>query len=463
MVNFFKKVENIFLILCLLFGLIFIVINPPFQVSDEYSHFYKMYSLTEGTLNFQKLTEKNGETYAGSILPESLEDTVKIVYKMPGHLKSKMTSDKMQKMTDIQLDKNYKKFIIYFVPAYSFLSYMPGIIILEVMKWFNVAPIYMMYVLRLSALLAYILLVYYAIKITPVKKWLFLLCGLVPTAIYQASGVSTDGLINGLMFLYIAYTFNLAFNDKLKSLTKKNIIILLLLLLYITICKFPYAMSGFLLFIIPKEKFPKNFNKIKTILSIAGILIGYTFLNVLYNQIISTGLASINPEIVPANETLLLTIHNPQIFFGSLFRTLNNLGFSLCCATIAIFGWSDTFIPFLDVFICMVILFLAGIFQDKSEPETEIGILKNKFLYLFITIGFVLATLIICYLLFSYQDYEIIKNVQGRYFVALLPLWYLSFYCKKSINYNKFKIISIIFYLWLMLVCVLNIIHRFYF
>ena len=63
MENFFKclkKTENLFLIICLFFGILFTIITPPFMVSDENSHMAKMYNFTEGSINFQKLTVSGG-------------------------------------------------------------------------------------------------------------------------------------------------------------------------------------------------------------------------------------------------------------------------------------------------------------------------------------------------------------------------------------------------------------------
>ena len=52
--NLFKKVEDIFIIFCAFWGILFLFINPPFCASDETSHFYKMY----GFINRNKIPKK---------------------------------------------------------------------------------------------------------------------------------------------------------------------------------------------------------------------------------------------------------------------------------------------------------------------------------------------------------------------------------------------------------------------
>ena len=65
--NLLFKTENIFLILCLLWGLIFICVNPPFQSPDEPEHFFKMWGYTQGTYRYQI---KDNQT--GLCMPQSI-------------------------------------------------------------------------------------------------------------------------------------------------------------------------------------------------------------------------------------------------------------------------------------------------------------------------------------------------------------------------------------------------------
>ena len=97
MENFFKclkKTENLFLIICLFFGILFTIITPPFMVSDENSHMAKMYNFTEGSINFQKLTVSGGgQIYAVSYLPENLKFIITQYEEMPFDRKIKTSFD----------------------------------------------------------------------------------------------------------------------------------------------------------------------------------------------------------------------------------------------------------------------------------------------------------------------------------------------------------------------------------
>jgi len=462
MENFFKKVENIFLIICLIVGLIFIIINPPFQVSDENSHFYKMYSISEGSFNFKKLTVENGKTYAASVLPVSVILVARDANSFIGKYDKKYSIDYIKTLSKMKLEKTQTATLTYFVPSYGILSYVPGIAVLELMKIFNVPPLWMMYVLRIVLLLTYTLICYFAIKIVPAKKWFFMMCALLPISVYSAGGISTDGLVTALCFLYTAYIFNLAFNENVKVISKKDILISLLLILYITVCKFPYGALALLLFVIPKEKFPKILSRCKTFWMTTIVLIIYVLLNYLYYSSLTKGLSSPNHNIVSSQEAFTFAIKNPLQVFSTLVNTVKLCSAGWYIGTEALFGWSDTKIPLFFYPAISIMLILSSLFNDKDENSIGMSLLKNKIIYFGISFLFTLITLAVCYLLFSDAHFDTIYNMQGRYLVPIIPLIYLIFSSKIKINYVPLKIFSLIFYVVLIISCCMNIVTRFY-
>src|SRR4051812_39190254 len=62
------KPQHFFLLVAIPFGLLFIIINPPFQVPDEPHHFYKAWQISEG----QFISLKNNQRVGGYI-PKSIE------------------------------------------------------------------------------------------------------------------------------------------------------------------------------------------------------------------------------------------------------------------------------------------------------------------------------------------------------------------------------------------------------
>jgi hypothetical protein len=130
--------------------------------------------------------------------------------------------------------------------------------------------------------------------------------------------------------------------------------------------------------------------------------------------------------------------------------------------TIALFGWSDTSIPIFGYYLTSFLLILISILKNENEPQSEICAIKNKLIYFSIPFLFTIITMAICYLLFSYNDFSTIRNMQGRYLAPLTPLFCSIFATNISVKYNWIKISSIVFYIILICICVINIINRFY-
>jgi len=59
------KPEKAFLIIGLIFGIVFFIINPPLQAPDETNHYYKSLYFSDGHI----ISEKQGNI-SGVIIPE---------------------------------------------------------------------------------------------------------------------------------------------------------------------------------------------------------------------------------------------------------------------------------------------------------------------------------------------------------------------------------------------------------
>ena len=64
--------EHLFVILGLIFGLLFVFINPPFQTNDEDRHFIHAFMLADGTI-----MPKQGVAKIGGEVPNNLMTIVK--------------------------------------------------------------------------------------------------------------------------------------------------------------------------------------------------------------------------------------------------------------------------------------------------------------------------------------------------------------------------------------------------
>ena len=133
------KAENIFVVLSLIMGLFYLVINPPFQAPDEAQHMFKMWGYTQGTLRFKVL-----QNYTGDVLPLSLIKLSRYEF-MRGDTNKKITVNEIKQSLNVKLDKENKAFYTFNPTSYTPVSYFPSFLLLWVMKLLNIAPLVMMY------------------------------------------------------------------------------------------------------------------------------------------------------------------------------------------------------------------------------------------------------------------------------------------------------------------------------
>ncbi|HXW69434.1 MAG TPA: DUF2142 domain-containing protein, partial [Dissulfurispiraceae bacterium] len=100
-----------------------------------------------------------------------------------------------------------------FTARYSPHLYFPQATGIELGKLIGLPMIALLYMGRLFNLLLWVFLIYLAIRVTPVSKWLFLLFALTPTSLFLSSSSSADAVTNGLSILFIACLLQLAFGD----------------------------------------------------------------------------------------------------------------------------------------------------------------------------------------------------------------------------------------------------------
>ena len=423
------KTENLFLIFCLFWGIVFLIINPPLQAPDEAGHFFKMWGYTQGTLRH---TIKDG--WSGIEIPKSIE-RIYSFYSQHVYSDKKIPLIETVKFSKVKLEKDNKVFIKFGATSYTPLSYFPSFIVLWIMKFLNVKPLCMMYILRFCSLLVYLALTYCAIRVVPCKKWMFLFAALLPINVYQASAISTDGITFGFVFLFAAYTLKLAFDDNISKNEKKHLIIWDVLITCISILKFAYFPMVLLYFLIPENKFNRTktyytnfaavvlFNIFVIAFFLLGVMSAKGLTEYAYENKLLSSFEMIKKIISAPFDYVVLVIKST--FFLKEFFYFN---------IISSIGGNLVMIPPFASHLTWFLIFLSIFYKNKTEKIINLT-LKHK--------GVILIILILCHFLIMtsvyliYQTTPYIVGIQGRYLTPLLPLFLLLFNFKKVFIQNK--------------------------
>ena len=238
--------ERIVVILAIIFGLVWIIITPPFQAPDEDWHFFRVFQISEGDITAFKIGDQKG-----AYLPRSIIETVENIN--PG---LKFNSDERQ---DLELVRKYLSISLnvqekIFHPSpnsYSPIGYLPQLCGIFIGKFLSLSPLIIMYLGRFFNLVCWIFLMYWAIRITPTNRWLFLVIAMMPMNLFLASSLSIDALLNSLTLLYIACVFHLS--SKNSEIKRKWLATLWIISVAIPLIKPVYYFIIPIFLIIPKH------------------------------------------------------------------------------------------------------------------------------------------------------------------------------------------------------------------
>jgi uncharacterized membrane protein len=412
------KPETAFLIIGLVYGLCFLIVTPALQVPDEYEHFYRVLYVSEGHI----LPEKVGNM-SGVYIPESVHLTAsEISSEWFSFIKDRDNKINLTSLLNIQFNSQNRVFedisriavityspVPYIIPAFAMA---PG-------KLLNLSPLILIYLGRLANLLVWVFLTYLAIKIIPVHKWVLFMIALIPITLFEAASLSADSLILGLSFIIVAIFFKYAFDDNKKRINIKDIYILFILILLLSLSKQIYFLLLLLIFLIPSEKFGGR----KKMFYVAAFLF-FTIILISggWNLLVKDLYVPIVPQVSISGQIAYI-LGDPLRFPYVLLNTFFHRGFSYQLLFVGNF-WLDIPLPMWWIGVYVLSMIPVALL-DKSK-----GIITRNQKLISFTV-FVIIFLLVCafvYISWTVVGQNIIDGIQGRYFIPILPLLFLLLY-----------------------------------
>ena len=428
------KIEKLYVYIALFFGILFLVLTPPFESPDEDSHFKRAFQISNGNIFCKLKKDKCGNYFPQDMLDYIYEKTTYIgdrdkKYEFSSFAIDQYTQTNYNKMVFNEYSTNQAFFPVY-IPAAG------GIIIAKVFSRIigmnMISSSYMIHFARLFMLITTIAITYFAIKRTPVFKKSFFTIGLLPMLLFLSSMVTYDGIVNAVFLLTLAIILDLIY--KKDKIDKKDIIILVLSGILLLNVKTVYFAIFMLMFLIPKNKFEKKNGKIKIAIIMILLIIGISFLFRIPNYINS----------VPKNEIeskqLSFIISHPMTYAKTLVKNVIAQRNFQITTMVGVFGLLDTYLPFVIIFVIYMNILLTGLIDGINE-KIKIDF-KSKILLILYIIFVVCSVYTSMYIIWTPYILKTvggneITGVQGRYFIPILiPLMLLL--SNKKIKNNKF-------------------------
>jgi hypothetical protein len=188
------RLEYVFLVIALAWGVAQVFIVPPLQVPDEGDHWFRAWALTDGqlTADRQGMVTLPGEFartadlytrllgVGGSLgLPISLEG-------QPGFSGYEDLFNGAGPPGTVRVASR--------VASYGPVGYLPQAVGVGLGRLVGAPPLTCFYLARLANLLAALALLFFAIRLAPFGKQLILLLALLPMTMYELASVSCDAL-----------------------------------------------------------------------------------------------------------------------------------------------------------------------------------------------------------------------------------------------------------------------------
>ncbi|BAP55018.1 putative membrane protein [Thioploca ingrica] len=448
-----QKPESVFILFGFIFGVLVILITPPFQVPDEHSHFFRALEVSQGDL----IPTVNGNVAGGLIPVNAIATGGELAGYLAFNPQSKQSFEKLAyffKLPPEPLKKQFAK-----STAYPPVPYLPPLIGISVGKLFHLSWLKTMYLGRVTSLFVWLLCLYLTIKVIPTSKWLVVVLALSPMTIFQAASLSADSLTIALSFLFIAIFLKLALEENIKF-TPLVITLLIIIAILISLCKQAYISLIFLFFLIPIKKLG---------LKRYGLFFSLMFLFTVSSLVFWYHLAREAYATFPFQHFKLTTSYHEQLSFilthplqylVVLFNTIKLYGVQLIEGFIGKLGWLDTSLPRWLLFLHAAMLIFYAL--TDSKPGVTISLFQ-KIIIFTVWLGSIILIFTLLYLTIAPIGHPVVETLQGRYFIPIGILFFLLFYN----NYFQLKQETLLFitigYIPLLLTTMLAaLINRYY-
>lgn len=448
------RLESVFVVMVLSFGLLYSYVLPPISAPDEMRHFISAYQLSNRLMGLpvwaddgeggQKVPIREEDWFAedscggfsafltaegslatdedgadgAKILGQTLtEETYVLIHE-------KGFSWEEPRLASVGEQKGYGNgtALSNHQPVVTTpLAYAAPAVGITLARMMGMNCIVLMALGRFCNLLLFAAAGYFAIKKLPFGKEVLFGCALLPAVCCLAASFSYDVFIMAGIFSFTAECLHLAYAAE--RVTVKDVVLLALLMAAVGPCKMIYTVFMGLCLLIPVKKFG---GWGKWLLSACCVLAAWTAAMVLVNsQTVAFYATETENYITWAEEagySLTELIHRPvhtmQLFFNTVAWQAEYWHMTLIGAYL---GNID---PVLDVPYLLVVFFSVGLIMlALRKPGDHLNITgANRSWIWFLCLLCTGAAMFSMLLAWTPVSSKIICGVQGRYFLPFLPV-----------------------------------------
>jgi hypothetical protein len=414
---------TIFVLLSLVFGVATAFVVPPLRGPDEIAHFLRIHSYTRGEL--VATVEVDGRK--GLLLERNLHNQLQF-FKGAGE---RFAEGRKQGVRYGQIMAEYEDFrglideradeAAIFMPfagteGYNPVAYIPYIAAAAIGRVANLEFPNLLLLMRLAGVIAFTAVTAYAIAVTPVLRWAFVLIALLPVSLYNRSVLSADGAALSTAMVITALCLAAAHGLGAGRLWQR--------LTWMTLCalsKQPQIVFVLLELMVHRLKeLPRRWWHIVIVVLPACVL------SPLWVVAVSAEIAAWRlqleehhpPEHFDPIWKLFFMWENPSHFPLATWRAITGWADRLWQELIGILGWQDVLLPYWTYVLLTVLLVLVCLQKPQLDGPSRARVAVIAGLTV---LSYVVFVYLIFFLTYTPLDIDHVRGVQGRYFIIALP------------------------------------------
>jgi len=380
---------------------------PPLQVPDEGDHWFRVWALTDGQLTadrqgmvtlpgvFARTADLYTRLVAVGVLPVSLEGQTGFsgyedLFNSTGPSGTVRVASR--------------------VASYGPVGYLPQAVGVGLGRLVGDPPLTCFYLARLGSLFAAVALLFFAIRLAPFGKQLFVLLGLLPMTMFELASVSCDALtISGAMF----FTSLVLWASTRVTLRRVDLALVLAASALLLNVKPGYWALVLLVLLVRPAQLGGRTRYMAFVAGNALVVVG-VFLIVFLLTATDARVQAVGGPYAQ----LLYILHQPLGFLGILWSNLQTNLLKWTLESVGVLGWFTIALP--PAFYLFVLV--AGPMFLIRMREEEVG-LQLRWRALLAAVGVaVFLTLAVALYAFLEPTGSGQVSVQGRY---LAPVWLL--------------------------------------
>jgi hypothetical protein len=413
--------EGIFLIVALAWGLLQVFIVPPLQVPDEGDHWFRAWALTDGQLaaDPEGRLELPG-TFANAVgfYTGAISDTRVLpasLVGLPGFTGYEDLFNGEGSGSPVT--------VVSRVGFYGPVGYLPQAAGIGLGRLVGASPLVCFYLARLANLLAAIALLFFAIRLAPFGKQLFVLIALLPMTMFELASVSCDALtISGAIF----FTAFVLWAATRPTLRRGDVALLIAAAAVLLNIKPGYGALVLLVLLLRPAQLGGLARYLAFVVGTVLVVLGVSAITYL-----ATGAAVRAGTAAGTSGQLAFVLGQPLGFAETLWSNLQNNLLTWTLQSIGVLGWFTVALPAaLYLFVLLAgFAFFIGMAEKVSLRFWQRILMAAVGVATFVTIAVAL------YVFLPKSDGQI--SFQGRY---LAPVWLLLLLSAYGLRFSRIRL-----------------------